>query len=96
MTIESFREERFADSFRLGLALFGKSRTQPGRSVAFDDEGAHLRRIAVMVSVKRPKFAFNENLRQGRECFCCSIPDELAVEIGKRSPEVPFKPAAYE
>src|SRR6185295_9548054 len=96
MAVESGGEDLFAD--RLGLldALVGKAIGLPGLTIAFDQERAHLGRIAIVVRVEAAEVGLDKSLRQGLETPGRAVPGELVAGVGQRAAEIALETAAYQ
>ena len=81
------REHVFAVGQGIGLIPGGEARALPGGGVALDDEGAHRRRMPVVVGVEGARLVLDEGLRQGLEALGGAEPAELVGEIPDRSAE---------
>lgn len=64
--------------------------------VAFDQEGAHGRRVAVVMGVEGTAVGLDEGLRQRLEALRGAVPDELVRGVGQRGAEIALEGAAYQ
>ena len=60
-----------------------KTGSLPGIRTALDNKGAAVRSKTIMMGIKWTPRGVDKSLRQGIECLCGAIPDELIREIGK-------------
>src|SRR5215510_14228466 len=75
-------EDFFTDRLRLLDALVLEAVCVPRRRVAFDEERAHVRRIAVVMSIEGAALGRHKSLRQRRKSFCRAVPGELVGGMG--------------
>ena len=70
------------------LAHGGEAGAFPGRRIALGDEGAHVRRVAVMVGVEGAVLVLDERLRERRKRAPRAVPGELVRALALRGAEV--------
>ncbi len=81
MAFQGICKNFLANGSRLLFRLFRKASSQPGCPITFNDESAHLRRIAVVMSVEIAEFCLDESLGQRLETLCRAVPNELVVVV---------------
>ncbi len=82
LACERFGKHALAIAQRVRLAHRGEAGALPGRRVALDDEGAHVRRVPVVMRVEVAVLVRHEGLGQGRKYLRGSKPREF---VGKAS-----------
>src|SRR5947207_2924695 len=73
---------------RLGRRELGETDALPGRAIALDDEGAHRRRIAIVMRGERALGRAHERQRQRVEALRGAVPGELVAQVRERKTEV--------
>ena len=96
MAVQRSGEYLLADRLRLFDRLVLEAVSLPGRRVAFDQERAHGRRIAVMMRVERPEIGLHKSLRQRGKALGGAVPGELVGRVRNRGAELGFKTAAHQ
>ena len=85
-----------ADRLRLLDGLVAETVALPGRRVAFDQERAHVRRIAIVMRVEGAEIGRDKRLRQRLERLCGAVPGELVGRMRDRRAELAFEAAAHQ
>src|SRR4030081_2687870 len=96
MSLERRSEYPLATGFRFLNRPGGETVTLPRGAVALDEEGAHLRRVSIMMRIERTEFGFHKSLRQRLEPFCCAVPGKFIGRIGYRGAEIALARTAYQ
>src|SRR5438477_213796 len=81
MPVQIRRKHALAVRARLGVVHPAECRLVPGGPVAFDDEGAHVRRVTVMVSDKSAVLVAAEGERKAIERPRRAVPREAVAEL---------------
>ena len=96
MAVERIGKDLFADRLRLLDGLVLEAVGLPGRGVAFDQERAHVGRIAVMMRVERSEIGLHEGLRQRGKTLAGAVPGELVGRMRDRGAEFLLETAAHQ
>ena len=91
VAVEGGGEYLLANGLRLLDGQVGETVTFPGCRIAFDQEGAHVGRIAVVMGVERAELGLDKALRQRLEAFGGAVPGELVRRPRYRGAELAFE-----
>ena len=96
MAVERRGEQALALPARGALVERGKAHAIESRLVHLDDEGAQLRRVAVVMGVELPALGFDEGLRQRVEALGGAEPGEAVAEMAHAGAEAVGQAAPHQ